>query len=231
MYMFSLPKSALASGTYLHFSGLVNDTHCVLSASRQYTSHSHRMLQKGEGLTFQPTHFTVRTLKYWRLCKTCLVSDFGNTNVMFVGAALLFHSPGSALLSWCAPSQPPFPLPGSLECLCRPCPLVFTPSTFRSPCLAPPWGQPSRRKNWTPADRVEGKREKEEEKKTCRKWNLSCEHKVNEIDDLDYTDSEGDSQQELQRCSDRGSHFRKTLWIWISMFQCAYGEKEQLFSL
>lgn len=46
--LLSLPKFALASGAYLHFSGLVNYTYCVLSASGQYTSQSSRQLEEEE---------------------------------------------------------------------------------------------------------------------------------------------------------------------------------------
>lgn len=123
--LLSLPKFTLTSGTYLHFSGLVNYTYCVLSASRQYTSHSHRMLEEEELTTPAHSFHRWEHWSYQRLCKTCKVTDFENTSVMFVCTVMLFHGLGSACLM-CSISD-------SLPCPGQP----WSPSTSPIPSTYP----------------------------------------------------------------------------------------------
>lgn len=127
----SLPKFALASGTYLYFSGLVNCTHCVLSRDRQHALSVHRMLEQEEGLATAAHSFhRCKRSSYQRLWKTCLVGDLGNTNVICVGQC--WWCMALDLSSQCAPSQLPFPVWGSL--LHHPHPLALTPTLEDSSC-------------------------------------------------------------------------------------------------
>lgn len=120
-----LPKFALASGTYLYFSGLVNCIHCVLSRGRQHALSVHRMLEQEEGLATAAHSFhRCKHSSYQRLWKTCLVSDLGNTNVICVRAVLVVHGLG--------PVFPMCPIPASLPCLGKPPPP--SPSSGTHPC-------------------------------------------------------------------------------------------------
>ena len=109
----SLPKFTLASGTDLHFGGLVSCTHCVLSRGRQHALSVHRMLEQEEGLAPAAHSFhRCEHSSYQRLWKTCLVSDLGNTNVICVCAVLVVHGLG--------PVFPMRPISASLPCHGKP---------------------------------------------------------------------------------------------------------------
>lgn len=110
-----LPKFTMASGTDLHFSGLVSCTHCVLSRGRQHALSVHRMLEQEEGLATAAHSFhRCEHSSYQRLWKTCLVSDLGNTNVVCVCAVLVGHGLG--------PVFPMCPISASLPCHGKPPP-------------------------------------------------------------------------------------------------------------
>ena len=171
-WMFAL-SIYVHTGLWHIFSWRSKSCHCVLSAGRQYTSHSRSMSEWEEGLTTVAHSFHRREPgSYWRLYKTCLVSDFGNAKC---SAVILWLGFGTCL-------------PAVLRLgLHHPCPWHHHPPPWGRPdpsFLAPAWRQQSRRKDWTPAEKVgaggEGERKKKKRKATDQ-WKSPCAHRVGVI--------------------------------------------------
>lgn len=193
-----------------------------LSAGRQYTSHSQSTSAWEEGLTTAAHSFhRWEHGSYQTLCKTRLVSDFGEHKdcvcqcravVLWLGlgiclpAVLHLSPPSQSRLPWSASA---IPVPGTQASAHRP-PLFGSRTTTAAE---------EGRKDWTPADKVEGRREKEEEKKGYRHMTIVL-----------WAQSEGDRSPwwhdfcrhfAIQRCFEHGRCFGRLSWIWISMFQPA----------